>query len=164
MPQIVRRLDRHDAREFQEIELESLRHYPAAFSASYDDERVVPREAVGRRLEQATVFGGFAEGDLGAIATYHRGVLRKRAHVGMVSGMYVRDRYRGRGLARAVLTRVISHAAQEVDQLELFVAIGNDRARHFYDRFGFRPYGRMQRALRVGDVDYDADMLVLTFR
>jgi len=59
---------------------------------------------------------------------------------------------------------VLAHAESEVDQVELYVAVGNDRASRFYKGFGFEPYGVMRRSLRVQGVDYDAEMLVRIFR
>lgn len=164
MTTAVRRLTSKDAVRFREVELEALRRHPEAFSASYEEQRDVPCAAVAERLRGGCVFGGFIDDELGAIATYQRGTLRKRQHVAMLSGMYARERVRGVGLARALLGAVIAHAEDEVDQLELYVAVGNGHARRFYERFGFRRYGVMPRALRVEGVDHDADMMVLTFR
>jgi ribosomal protein S18 acetylase RimI-like enzyme len=160
----IRRLVAADAGSYQPVQLEALQRHPDAFAASYDEELDQALETVARRLDQGTVFGAFVDGELAAIATYLRHPQRKRQHVAMVWGMYVREPYRGAGLARAVLEQVVRHAQGEVDQLELYVAMGNEPARGFYRRFGFEPYGVMPRSLRVDGVDHDAEMLALAFR
>ena len=160
----LRRLCGTDAAAFQPMLLEALRLYPEAFAAAYEDELPQTLETVARRLDEGTIFGAFVDGELAAIATYQRHPQRKRRHVAMVWGMYVREAQRGTGLAGALLAHVVEHARREVDQLELYVAVGNEHARGFYRRFGFEPYGVMPRSLRVDGVDYDAEMLALAFR
>jgi GNAT superfamily N-acetyltransferase len=153
-----------DAELYQPVLLEALQRHPDAFAASYEDERSESLDAVARRLESGTVFGALVDGELVAIATYARHPQRKRSHVAMVWGMYVREAQRGTGIAGELFRHVVEHASREVDQLELLVAIGNQPARRFYRRFGFEPYGVMPRSLRVDGVDHDAEMLALSFR
>ena len=153
-----------DAASFQPVLLEALRLHPDAFAAAYEDELDQPLAAVAQRLDDGTIFGGFVDGALVAIATYQRHPQRKRRHVAMVWGMYVRVEYRGTGLAGELFGYVVEHASREVDQLELYVAVGNEQARRFYRRFGFEPYGVMPRSIRVDGVDHDAEMLALAFR
>jgi GNAT superfamily N-acetyltransferase len=164
MDHTIRMLAGADAARFQPVHLEALRLHPDAFAASYEDDLAHSLDEVARRLDQGTVFGGFVDGELVAIATYQRHAQRKRCHVAMVWGMYVRESHRGTGLAEALFSRVVEHAGREVDQLELYVATGNERARSFYRRFGFVPYGVMPRSIRVDGIDRDAEMLALAFR
>lgn len=163
-PYIVRQLVARDAEAFRAAHIEALRTYPAAFAAAYEEECDLPLSEFESRLERLTVFGGFMDGALAGIATLQRQPLLKRRHVAMVWGMYVRDAFCGSGLASAILQAVIDRAEREVDQLELYVAVGNDRASRFYRKFGFERYGVMRRSLRVAGVDYDAEMMVRIFR
>ena len=59
---------------------------------------------------------------------------------------------------------VLDVASPVVEQVELYVAIDNPRARKLYKKFGFESYGVMPRALRVEGVDVDALMMVKKFR
>jgi ribosomal protein S18 acetylase RimI-like enzyme len=59
---------------------------------------------------------------------------------------------------------VLHVAEREVDQVDLYVAVENQRAWKFYRRFGFESYGVMPRALRVAGADYDALMMTKKFR
>ncbi|PWC53938.1 GNAT family N-acetyltransferase [Azospirillum sp. TSO22-1] len=160
----VRRLEAADAEAYRALHLEALRTHPAAFAASYEEECDLPTPAFAARLEQLAVFGGFVDGELAGIATLQRFPQLKRRHVAMIWGMYVREAQRGSGLAGAILCSVLAHAEREVDQVELYVAVGNDRASRFYRNLGFEPYGVMRRSLRVDGVDHDAEMMVRMFR
>jgi ribosomal protein S18 acetylase RimI-like enzyme len=160
----IRALGRTDAAIFQPVLLEALRLHPAAFAAAYEDELHESPDSIAARLADGTIFGALSDGALVAIATYARHPQRKRRHVAMVWGMYVREEHRGTGLARALFEHVVAHAEREVDQLELYVAVDNEPARRFYRRFGFEPYGVMPRSIRVDGVDHDAEMMALSFR
>jgi RimJ/RimL family protein N-acetyltransferase len=161
---MVRQLTPADAEAFRALHLEALEKYPAAFAMAYEEECDLPLTEFQTRLERLIVFGGFVAGALAGIATLQCQPLMKRRHMAMVWGMYVKDTFRGSGLATAIFQSVIARAEREVDQLELYVAVGNDRASQFYKRFGFEPYGVMRRSLRVKGVDYDAEMMVRIFR
>lgn len=160
----VRRLGAADAGAYRALHLEALRTHPTAFAASYEEECDLPMPDFAARLEQLAVFGGFMGGGLEGIATLQRFPQRKRRHVAMIWGMYVREARRGSGLAGAILRAVLAHAEREVDQVELYVAVGNERAGRFYRNLGFEPYGVMRRSLRVDGVDHDAEMMVRMFR
>ncbi len=160
----VRQLASDDAPAFRALRLESLHAHPEAFGASYEEECDLPLSDFVAQLDRFTVFGGFVGASLAGIAMLQRNAQKKRQHVAMVWGMYVRDEQRGTGLARSILDAVIARAEQEVDQLELYVAVSNPRANRLYQTLGFERFGVMRRSLRVGGVDYDADMMVKIFR
>lgn len=164
MTQIIRQLGPDDAQAFRDLHLEALKAWPAAFAMSFEEECDLPIAAFRTRLEQLIVYGGFSDGRLAGIATLQKQPLRKRAHMAMVWGMYVTDEERGSGLARAIFEAVLARAEAEVDQVELYVASGNDRASRFYRGYGFEQYGLMRRSLRVDGIDHDAEMMVRIFR
>ena len=161
---IIRQLTPPDAAAFRDVHLEALRTHPDAFAPDFEDERHLPLADFETRLAQSAVYGGFLDGDLAGIATFQRQPLRKRAHMAMLWGMYVKPAARGAGLAAAILEAVIARAEREVDQLELYVAVGNAGAIRFYRRHGFLSYGVMPRSLRIDGVDHDAEMMVRVFR
>ena len=82
----------------------------------------------------------------------------------MIWNMYVSDEQRGTGLAGILFKHVLDAASPKVDQVELYVAVDNPRARRLYQKFGFESYGVMPRALRVQSKDHDALMMVKKFR
>jgi RimJ/RimL family protein N-acetyltransferase len=161
---LVRQLAPADAEAFRALHLEALRACPAAFAMAYEEECDLPLAEFAQRLDRLIVFGAFVGGDLAGIATLQRQKLLKRRHMAMIWGMYARDEQRASGLASELFRAVLDRAETEVDQVELYVAVGNGRARRFYERFGFERYGVMRRSLRVDGVDHDADMMVKMFR
>jgi ribosomal protein S18 acetylase RimI-like enzyme len=160
----IRQLGPRDASEYQAIFLEALRSAPEAFAADYEQESARSLEEVVERFQREGIYGGFASGRLQAIATFERQTMPKRRHVGMVWNMYVAEGQRGTGLAAALFRHVLEVASREVDQVDLYVAVENERAWRFYQRFGFESYGVMPRALRVAGADYDALMMTRKFR
>lgn len=160
----IRQLGPRDASEYQAIFLEALRSAPEAFAADYEQESARSLEEVVERFQREGIYGGFASGRLQAIATFQRQTMAKRRHVGMLWNMYVAEGQRGTGLAAALFHHVLEVASREVDQVDLYVAVENERAWRFYQRFGFESYGVMPRALRVAGADYDALMMTRKFR
>lgn len=159
----IRKLGGADASTYRHVLLESLERHPTAFAAAYEEELAQPLDTVAQRLEAGTVFGGFVEGELVATATYERLHRRKRRHRASVESVYVRAGHRGTGVAGALFRHLMSHARQEVDQLELHVGVDNAAARRFYRRFGFEAYGVRPRSLRVNGGDHDVELMVMTF-
>lgn len=160
----IRHLGPRDASEYQAIFLEALRSAPEAFAADYEQESARSLDEVMERFQREEIYGAFASGKLQAIATFQRQTIPKRRHVGMLWNMYVAEAQRGTGLAAALFHHVLEVASREVDQVDLYVAVENERAWRFYQRFGFESYGVMPRALRVAGADYDALMMTRVFR
>jgi RimJ/RimL family protein N-acetyltransferase len=84
----------------------------------------------------------------------------KISHKGLLWGMYVNEKARGTGLAAAMVEAVLEHARGQVEQVMLSVITENERARRFYEKMGFEPYGLERRALRIGDRYYDEEFRV----
>jgi ribosomal protein S18 acetylase RimI-like enzyme len=61
----------------------------------------------------------------------------------LVDQLYVRPEYHGAGIAQALMDWAMDEARNRGAQaLYLTVFIENDRARRFYDRYGFEAVGR----------------------
>ena len=160
----IRRLNAEDAAEYQALFLEALQAAPAAFAADYAEESVRTPDQIAERFRREVIVGAFVDGHLGAIATFSGQPSPKRRHVGMIWNMYVSEKRRGTGLADMLFKYVLDVASPVVEQVELYVAVDNPRARKLYRKFGFESYGVMPRALRVEGVDVDALMMVKKFR
>jgi ribosomal protein S18 acetylase RimI-like enzyme len=85
----------------------------------------------------------------------------KKRHKGVLWGVYVREAARGRGLGRAVVTRVIEHARAQVAQLHAAVVTTNDAARELYRSLGFATYGLEPRGLACAGRYFDQELMVL---
>ena len=118
-----RQLNASDAPSYRAVFLAALRAHPAAFAASAEDESALTVEDFARRLSGSgsAIFGMLAGDDLAAIATFVPQPLRKRKHVGMIWGMYVRPEYEGAGMGKQLMRHVLEFAESRVDQVGLYV-------------------------------------------
>jgi RimJ/RimL family protein N-acetyltransferase len=73
----------------------------------------------------------------------------------------VKPEARGKGASRVLFETLIESARQEVVQLHLVVTTHNERARRFYEHFGFEIYGTDPRGLKVDGRYYDDYLMVL---
>lgn len=153
---IVSRMVPDEAALLHELRLEALTAHPAFLGADADYEAGITQER--RRESLAAHFWMLARVD-GAVAGFcvfnYPAHNKKQKHTGHLGSMYVRDAFRGMGVADALLKAVFDQAITCVEQIALSVTAENARAIKFYERFGFRPYGRIPRSIRVGDRDYD---------
>lgn len=159
----LRPLDAADAADFRAIRLEALAHHPCAFAATVEEEVGQTLDEVAQRLAQTAVFGAFVDGDLAGTAGFVAPGIAKKRHKGVLWGVYVRERMRGRGLGRTLVDRVIRHARAEVEQLHATVVVTNRPALGLYRSLGFRTYGIEPRGLKVAGRYFDQELMVLLF-
>ncbi|MBY6265450.1 N-acetyltransferase [Azospirillum sp. 412522] len=158
----VRPLWPDDAEAFRTLRLEALQRHPEAFGSSHAEESVRPLSSFVDRIAGGYIAGGFVGGQLDAMAGLLIPTQAKSRHKGMVWGVYVRENRRGGGLAAKVMTALLAHAAEHVEQLHLSVAASNERAVGLYRRLGFEPFGTEPRALKVDGVYID-ELLMAKF-
>jgi ribosomal protein S18 acetylase RimI-like enzyme len=160
----LRRLAAADASAYREIRLEGLRLHPDGFGASYDDEVIQPLSWFEARIVNHAVFGGwFDDGTLAGVAGLLVPAGAKLKHKGTLWGMYVRPAARGTGLAAALVERVLQHARDIVEEVQLVVAPDNEAAIRLYRAAGFEPYAREPRALKIDGVYHDSLLMTLPF-
>jgi RimJ/RimL family protein N-acetyltransferase len=157
----TRRLGADDALSYRDIRLEGLKTEPTSFGS--DHAREVGRTEVewASQLGANFTFGVFEGTDLVGIATFVPERMEKVQHRAHVVGVYVKERARGQGASRALFKSLIESARREVVQLHLVVTTHNERARRFYEHFGFKIYGTDPRGLKVDGRYYDDYLMVL---
>lgn len=151
----VVRLTPDDAEALRKLRLEALALHPTAFTADPDTERTLTLDDWRARIKQNACFGGIVEDELIAMAALLIEPSIKTKHTGRLVSMYVRESQRGTGLADALMGEVLSHAAGCVQQVILGVEAANTRAIKFYQRHGFRPVGKIPRAILVDGSYFD---------
>ncbi len=156
----VRRLAEDDAEIFRAIRLEALERHPETFQATYESAADLPLDAFKQRLRQYALFGGFKDGKLRGIVGFFPLKNPKIGHKGILWGMYVAEEARGTGLAEAMVEAVVAYARGKVEQIVISVIADNDRAKRFYKRMGFEPYGFERRALKIDGQYYDEEFRV----
>ncbi len=160
---VVRRLTAEDAEDFIALRLEGLSRHPKAFGADCAGDIALGIEEWRRRLVAHSVFGGFREGSLVAVAGLYRVSREKMRHKGQLWGVYVTEQARGFGLGRAVVESAVAEARQQVSQLMTSVSAGNLAALDLYLSLGFEPWGVQPRALKVDGQYIDEIELLLIF-
>ena len=159
---IIRRLTADDAEAYRDLRLDGLKQAADAFSSTYEAEAGRPLEHFRDRAASLAIFGGFMGERLVGMAGYMRQDSPRMRHKGLLWGMYVRPEARRANLGAALVQAVLDHAAGEVEQVCLAVALGNAAAIGLYQRLGFAAYGQEPRALKGPD-GYCDDLLMVRF-
>jgi len=156
----VRRLTESDARAYRDIRLEALEEYPETFQATYESAVDLPLESYAVRMQMYALFGGFIGDSLKGFLGFTPLRNPKIAHKGILWGMYIKPDTRGTGLAEAMIEAALAYARGHVEQVLISVIADNKRARRFYEKMGFEPYGVEPRALKIGGKYYDEEFRV----
>jgi len=142
----IRLVGADDWESWREVRLRALQDAPTAFGSTYD------REAAFTEADWRGRLGGEAP----AVLAVHEG----RA-VGLTAGfsdrpgwlhvvaMWVDPDWRGNGIGRRLLDRVVVWAGEHGLRAHLDVTVGNDAARRLYEDYGFVATGETE-PLREG--------------
>jgi len=166
----IRQLTESDAEVFQALRLRGLREHPEAFLASIEEERERSVEQVAEQLRTSTqenfYLGAFEVGQLVGIAHFARQEGIKVRHRAYVEAMYVMPERRGLGIGRGLLQQIISYARTQagLEELGLWVIIGNERAQALYEAVGFQTFCIEPRSIKVGERYYDGAGMLLRLR
>jgi ribosomal protein S18 acetylase RimI-like enzyme len=139
---------------------------PEAFGSDVEEQRGLPDQHWSARLagsEDSFVVGAFSEEKIIGIAGFARERRRKTRHKSNITSVYVSPAFRGQGIARKLLTAILSDARsmQGLEQVTLSVVTDMAPARELYAKLGFRVFGTELRALKVGDRYLDEEHMVL---
>lgn len=151
----VARLTPSDAGALQGLRREALLLHPTAFSADPDIEAKLTLDDWRERLRNRVWFGGKVDGALNGMAAFSTEPSKKTRHTGHLGSMYVRQEFRGTGMADELIRALLEHATLHVEQVLLTVEASNSRAIKFYERHGFRQIGKVPRSLLIDGRYYD---------
>ncbi len=164
----IRILTETDAPAFHALRLEALRQEPLSFGQSAAEHQSLTIRIVAARLRANSVrgsfqLGAFEQGELIATAGFARNPESKKKHKGRIWGVYVNPAFRGKRIARKLLTRLIrlARAQAGLEQITLTVNSAQTQAKHIYTNLGFQTFGHETHALKVGRVYVDEDYMVL---
>lgn len=150
---IIRRLHAADAAAWRALMLTALAREPDAFTSDAAESAALPLAWWERRTVDEVVLGAFEGSELaGMLALQPQARLRLR-HKAVLSGLYVRESSRRRGLGVALLDAVIdaARARDGLRVLQLQASAHNAGALRLYASRGFVVFGTEPLAVRHGD-------------
>jgi ribosomal protein S18 acetylase RimI-like enzyme len=138
----IRRAGPDDWMTLRDLRLAALADTPTAFASTLERESGYDEP---RWRQLIAGFACFMAWDGDQAAGLAGGLLLDNGEWHVIS-MWVSPRARGSGVAHQLIEAVAEHVkAEGARKVSLWVTDGNDRARVFYERAGFRPTGKRQR-------------------
>jgi len=150
---------------FWEIRLEALQNNPEAFSSSYEDSVQTPLNEVEKRIKNEKdnyILGAFTEnGQLVGMAGFRREQGIKLKHKGMIWGVYVSTKHRGKGIAYSLLREILTRGKEIEGLMQIYLGViqSNKVAVRLYKKLGFEAYGIEKNAIRYKDQGYDEELM-----
>ncbi|WP_280155688.1 N-acetyltransferase [Piscinibacter sp. XHJ-5] len=168
---LIRALEAADLAAYKALRDEMLELHPEAFTSDAPTERArsaaayLPRLGLDRADGGQFTLGAWHGDTLVGALTCECDKRIKVRHIGHVVGMMVHPQARGRGIGSALLAACIARARSSsgMEMLTLTVTSSNRPAVALYEGAGFRRYGRLEHAIKLGDTYHDKDLMVLHF-
>ena len=165
---VLRPMRAPDLAAYKALRDSALAERPEAFTSDAATEMRRPPETYLARVAGPgdngwpfTLTAWRGERLVGAV-TCERDARAKVSHVAKIVGMMVVPDLRGSGVGRALLEACIARARERgLALLTLSVTRDNAVAVGLYNALGFKRYGRLERAIRVGARFHDKDLMVL---
>lgn len=134
---------------FRELRLLSLQDSPIAFLALYDDEKLLPEEKWRTRIEGSLkgevgeMIVARADGKLIGLVGVQYLQPAKLRHVAHIWGTYVDPKYRGQGIGRKLMEKIIemAKAHQGIKKIKIEVIPEQISAYELYKKLGFEMIG-----------------------
>jgi ribosomal protein S18 acetylase RimI-like enzyme len=168
----IRLLAVEDAVHYRALRLRALREHPDAFTSSLEEEDLRPlswsEARLGRDPQRLHDFflGAYRDGVLVGMVGLQGRYRAKERHNASVVGLFVAPEAGGQGWGRALIQDLLARARAlpALEQLDLTVTQGNDRAQALYAQCGFSVYGVLPHAIKVDGQDLAKVHMVLRLR
>lgn len=150
-------------REYRDLRLKGLLTDTQAFGRTYELESKLPDERWQQRLKAALeakyelLYFAENSGELVGMLGAFWEDSPKTEHVATVVGFYVDPDYRGAGVGKALMAKVLAELSKrpKILKAKLFAVTTQTPAIALYQSFGFEPIGVLKREIKVNDIFYD---------
>ncbi len=164
---IIKTLTPTNVKEYRSLRLAALQEQPPAFGTLVEKERKLALEAVVLRLQASKdtyLLGAFLNSILVGIIRFSLFEEANEKHCGFIAGLYVQPDFRRRGIARALVTEVLTRARRDsgLRRKNLTVVTTQQAAIQLYKSLGFCIYGTEREAFFKAGQFYDEHLMALT--
>lgn len=153
------------AESFWELRLEGLLNSPESFGSTYEEDLKLPLEAVQARVTPSNssfILGAFTgDGRIVGVLGFKQEQSAKFKHKGYLWGMYIKPEYRRKGIGKKLVCDAIRKAKliEGLEQINLYVIMGNASAKGLYESVGFKVYGYEKKAIKYKGRYYDEELM-----
>ena len=147
-----------DLTKVKNIRLELLQKEPTSFGSSYEEESVFENYIWVNRLTKPNIktVGAFDGEELIGIVLGVQNPRKKMNHIMEINSMYVKEEYRGKGIGKALIDRLLSEIdTNEVEMIRLSVVSTNQQAIALYKKIGFVEYAVDPKVIKYQGTYYD---------
>jgi ribosomal protein S18 acetylase RimI-like enzyme len=165
----IRAVEPGDLPAYKAMRDAMLAAYPLAYTSDFEAESLRTADSFRSRLDVDHIDGGhftlgaWAGGQLVGAISCERDPRAKVRHIGHIAAMMVLPGWQRRGIGRALMRTCIERArgAAGLTLLTLSVTSTNEEACRLYLDSGFKPYGRLEGAIRWDGRYHGKDYLCL---
>lgn len=163
----IRKLQPHESAIYREVRLACLKNVPQYFGSTYEEEFLNPKFMFETFIETESpdhvMFGAFDDDRLIGITGFNRMARQRAMHRGEIVQVYVDSNYRGQNIGEKLIRLVLEYAfgLDGIEQVQLSVIAGNEKAIKLYKKLGFKTFGVQPRYFKVGDIYMDQQFLQL---
>ena len=153
----IARLTPADAMAYKALLLHAYEHAADSFTSTPQERAFHPDDWRVHRIADpaglSVVWGAFSEAGLVGTVSVEFSARTKTRHKALIVAMFVREEYRGQGVARELMRAAIQHglAREGLSLLQLEVTQGNVCAERLYQSLGFQPFGVEPIAVLTAD-------------
>ncbi len=149
----------------KDLWLPALESDSIAYGSSYEENVDLNEDAWRKKFEAGPKYIARVGGNPVGLIGVHYEKTKKTEHVAHVVGFYVDPFYRGQGVGRKILERVLAdlQAHPKISKVELGVNVLQTNAVALYKSFGFVEEGVLHNATKIGNTYYDHAQMYLLF-
>ena len=144
--------------EYRDLRLEALRKDSSAFGSSYQEERNRKENEWKEKLNARGVLLAYVNGLAVGIAQYRFREGEKLQHVADISSVYVKDDFRGRGIAKALMIEALKQICKNPKVIKISLNVHSQQvaARSLYEKLGFKIIGIFEKEVKIKNKYFDS--------